>query len=267
MQMSERPNSKFILTNEYLKFLEFCGACVENKYIGLCIGRAGVGKTSSAKYFAEWSTIEPMLGKPVRGDLLPPVLLSCCSVVYTPDVSATAKRIYSGVALLRNKFDELISKALECYRPPDFIESLTHKHMNLLIVDEAQRLSFNALETLRDIFDRSNVGLILLGMPGFERKLSRYPQLYSRVGFVHDFNTLAPPDLKLVIDNKWKERNFPATAGEGIYAAIMRVTGGNLRLVTRIFSEIERLIKLNRLTEVSPEVVNVAREGLLLGKT
>lgn len=37
----------------------------------------------------------------------------------------------------------------------------------------------NALEQLRDLFDRNDVELILIGMPGFERQLARYPQLYT----------------------------------------------------------------------------------------
>ena len=54
----------------------------------------------------------------------------------------------------------------------------------MLIIDECERLPTTAIELIRDIFDRTGVGVILIGMPGLrlEKRLSRYPQLFSRVG-------------------------------------------------------------------------------------
>jgi hypothetical protein len=59
------------------------------------------------------------------------------------------------------------------------------------------------LEQVRDIFDRGGIGLVLIGIPGIEKRLARYPQFYSRIGFVHEFRSLDAKEVHELLDQRW----------------------------------------------------------------
>jgi hypothetical protein len=48
-------------------------------------------------------------------------------------------------------------------------------------------------------------------------------------------------------------------------AAIVRITGGNFRLLHRLLSQIGRILEINELASVTPPVVDAARESLVIG--
>ena len=61
--MSEEPETKelvFAATKEYLRFGEFCDACRKYRYVGICHGVPGAGKTRSAREYASWNLLSPL---------------------------------------------------------------------------------------------------------------------------------------------------------------------------------------------------------------
>jgi len=56
---------------------------------------------------------------------------------------------------------------------PEYKVQRNPRFLGLLIFDEAERLTITALELIRDIFDRRAIGIILIGMPGMEKRMSR----------------------------------------------------------------------------------------------
>ena len=52
------------------------------------------------------------------------------------------------------------------------------------------------------IFDEGTAGMILIGTPGIEKRIARFPQFYSRIGFVHEFRPLDPAQVQELLEKE-----------------------------------------------------------------
>ena len=259
-----------IVTKEHRRFVEFCDACRRYRYIGLCYGSPGVGKTLSARAYACWDRVEALNAKLIQELPVDSDILTCRTVVYTPSVVNSPRMVAQNVATLRRNLSTLVvSMQALVAGTVDSHQILLDKTdvTELIIVDEGDRLQTASLEQLRDIYDRHPIGLVFIGMPGIEKRLARYPQLYSRVGFVHHFKSLSSEEVRFILERKWPQRPFDMddfTDAEAL-SAIIRVTSGNFRLLQRLLTQIERIMEINELSSVTKEVVEAARELLIIG--
>ena len=282
----------FLETKEYRRFVEFCDACRQHRYIGLCHGFPGVGKTLSAWQYAHWQLIQPYfpsrfyvayrltaIERVIANTIatipapLPPEIRRCQSILYTPAVTNSPLRVEQEIRALRLVLSYLVDAAQSGASHASAEELAPLRVLSdptaLIIIDEADRLTTATLEQVRDIYDHGNVGMVLIGMPGLEKRLSRYPQLYSRVGFVHEFRALNAEESRVFLKQQWRHWDLTlhpgnATEVEAI-AAIIRITNGNFRLLHRLLAQIERIANINALRVVSKDVVELARQQLVIG--
>jgi DNA transposition AAA+ family ATPase len=260
----------FVVTKEYRRFAEFADAVRRERYIGLCYGPPGVGKTLSARRYARWDLVEPAVQnfRFFEYDDIPREILDTRTVIYTPKVHNSPGRLDKEVAFIQDRLSWAIEVLEHPEHDPPVLSRNQGRYAELLIVDEADRLKTPSLEQLRDRHDRTGVGLILIGMPGIEKRLARYPQLYSRVGFVHHFRVLSAEEQAFVLALHWPELGLhdpkDFTTIEAL-ATIIRITSGNFRLTARLVAQIKRVLDINQLTVVTKEVIEAARESLVIG--
>src|SRR6266481_3079308 len=98
--------------------------------------------------------------------------------------------------------------------------------------------------------------------------MARYPQFYSRIGFVHEFRPLNVSEMRELLTKGWTPSrvSLPELDSEAV-TSVIRVTGGNFRLFERLLTQIERITEINKLSQVSKVVVEAARENLVIGQT
>lgn len=163
---------------------------------------------------------------------------------YTPAVSASVTRLEKEVLMVFAAFSYLVEVANQRHQgTEEFPVTRRFSHLiELLIGDEANRLKDAGLELIRDLADRGEFGLVLLGMPGLEKRLMRAPQLYLRVGFAQEMEPLSDDETHFFLDQRWGHRvsahSNDFTDQEAV-AAILRITRGNLRLIDRLMMQLE----------------------------
>jgi DNA transposition AAA+ family ATPase len=264
----------FIVTKEHRRFTEFAHAIRKHRTIGLCFGPAGVGKTLSARHHAHWELAEPLLhtwGPREPSDAqVYAALARSRTVFYTPTVGGTLRELRKDLHLMTSRVDSCIEQhqSLNSNRKRGVARD---SMIELIVIDEAERLSTSALEHLRDMFDRTPIGLMLIGMPGIEKRMARYPQLYSRVGFAHHYRPLQGDELTFVLTRHWRQLGLSLDSADftdtQAMAAISRITRGNFRLLHRLFVQIERILLINELHVITEDVVEAARSTLVIGAT
>lgn len=259
----------FVHTQEFKRFEEFAVSCTEFRYIGICHGDPGVGKSLAALQYTHW--LEEFAVANVVDDIEPQtkkLINKCKGILVTVPVTNTPKIIGReinsrafgyGVTKIKSEGERDLAKRIDNARD----------RCPLVILDEADRMNMGTLEEVRSLYDQYGFGLIMIGMPGIEKRFSRYPQLYSRIGFSHEFKRLGEDEMRFLFPKLWANLGigFNPDYFSDVEAlnTVVRITAGNFRLIDRLFSQITRILRINRLKTINKEVVEAARKCLIIG--
>ncbi|KAJ6634344.1 ATP-binding protein [Pseudolycoriella hygida] len=265
--------NKFICTKQYRQFEEFCKACHRDRYIGLCYGAAGVGKTESARHYTKWYQIESY--RDVNGLLNTGVkpkmhVGKLNTILYTPSVLKPVRDMIKEIRHAQREFSLFKERYIYGDEIPDHAREENRNFTDLVIIDEVERLRHQGLEHLRELYDNGEANFIFIGMPGIDKMLARFPQLYSRIGFIHNFKKLDTTEVKFILQYHLSKLNIDikddSFTDQEVMAAIIMSTGGNFRLINRLIKQSLRIMKVNYMTTITKEIIDAARSCLLIGE-
>ncbi len=139
--------SEFLITKEYRRFKEFCNACHREKYIGICHGAPGVGKTLSASYYSKQDGSERFFNKDTSDkDIeMGKHLIFPRPIFYTAPVRNTARRIERDLEACRFELYSSLHNN-ESKKASGEESSATKDQGILVIIDEADRLQLKSFE-------------------------------------------------------------------------------------------------------------------------
>ncbi len=116
----------------------------------------------------------------------------------------------------------------------------------VIIVDEIDYLAVDtrAIETLRDIHDKTDVPVVLIGMSKSNRKLMRYKHLFDRVSEILKYEPFDKKDISKIID-ELSEVEMTECAKELIFNKTNR-----FRQIVKFINKAEQVAKANGLNSV-----------------
>lgn len=117
-----------------------------------------------------------------------------------------------------------------------------------IVIDEAEftlHQSAAVLEKVRDLSDRAEVTVVLIGMERIQQNIARHKQINSRIAQVVEFKPASQADVAHACQQLAEVGLTPALTAE-----VHRLSGGRMREVLNILAAIERIAAVNQLATV-----------------
>lgn len=221
-------NKIFVKTNNVKRFITMMNN-LQNRAdgvpgMGLVYGEPGLGKTQAINWWAFKNNA---------------ILVRCTQLM-------TARW------LLNEIMDEM--GEVSCGRMADCFKIIVRNLLTepqVIIIDEVDYLTIDsrAIETLRDIHDKTNVPVVLVGMSNAKSRIKRFRHLYDRISEIVQFKPFSKEDMKGIIQDL-SEVEMTDCAIKTISSNVNR-----FRQIVKIINKAEIFAEANGLNSVDEMII------------
>jgi len=220
--------NEFVATQNVTTFNDACAelespASLIGPSIGMVTGQAGRGKSEAAKHYAAQTEAIylPPLNVRTPTMILREITFELCNV--KPGRSDTC------LAMIGEEMG---------------------KQRRLIIIDEADLLTMQVLEMLRNVNERFSCPILLIGEQELKGKIASRRRLASRIRRRVEFAPLSQPDIALFF-----RKALDLKPASEVISEIHRYAAGDWRPVLSVAIEIERALRASGLEEASLDLV------------
>lgn len=237
-RIAKRPG--LFRTQDANGIVSICDDCQRYAKIGVITGAPGYGKTFTLRYYARKKRVAYVE----------------CSGAMSCQHLVTAIRKELGVHCVgKSAYDQIVS----------IREFFNHNKGWLLIIDEADKLmsraSLKKMEALREIFDQSEVGLVLAGEPELaDHLIMQLPRLASRVEISAELVGITGREVESYFENYEIDK-------EALELLKKRATNrnvGSFRVLDRTMNNLFRYMNEHGETRITVALVEQAARTALI---
>ena len=218
----------FVKTNNVKKFIAMMNN-LQNRAdgvpgMGLVYGEPGLGKTQTINWWAYKNNA---------------ILVRCTQLM-------TARWLLNEIL---DEMGELnCSKLADCFKV--IVKNLITEPQ-ILIIDEIDYLTVDsrAVETLRDIHDKTNDPIVLVGMTNAKSRIKRFRHLYDRLSEIVQFKPFTKADV-IGIVKELSEVEMTDCAIKSIYSNVNR-----FRQIVKIINKAELYAQSNGLNSIDEVII------------
>lgn len=142
----------------------------------------------------------------------------------------------------------------------ELIVETLRRSPRLVLIDEADKLSQNLLEWIRDLSDVTFVPFVLIGEKLLIYKIQRERRIWSRTLRVVEFGPITTQDI-LFFTKQATDLALTANQAE----LFREASEGDFRLVVRDVRKLEEIVRTNKVDEVTDGLIKMAIKQNLRG--